>query len=233
MAYVDLVVFLKNNFPDISQEICDCLEITIETINNAFKDFQSAIKIAHSNYNPEQVKTLTEKLCQLSSINENLNKYYEIVNNDNALQERCGKKEICKINYEDYQVDTKVPHRLNESFTWQRPIAFEFRNKKYNVKTWKDVFWELSNILYNIDNEIFFSFINDKEMQGKKRKYFQTNTEEMVRPKKLVDVNLYIETNMSANSIRDTIVKMLNKYEISIEEISIYIHKNYSSAHQK
>ena len=43
--------------------------------------------------------------------------------------------------------------------------------------------------------------------------------------------NIYVETNLSANGIRNLLIKMLNKYNIKLSDYKIYLKADYSELH--
>ena len=55
--------------------------------------------------------------------------------------------------------------------------------------------------------DIFEEFLEDKFMQGKTRKYFSRNEASLRNPEKIKESNIFVETNLSANSIRDMVMK--------------------------
>ena len=65
-----------------------------------------------------------------------------------------------------------------------------------------------------MSKNIFEEFLDDKFMQGKTRIYFSENEKLMSNPEQIKETNIFVETNLSANGIRDLIVKMLDQYRI-------------------
>lgn len=43
--------------------------------------------------------------------------------------------------------------------------------------------------------------------------------------------NIYVEMNLSANGIRNLLIKMLNKYNIKLSDYKIYLKTDYSELH--
>ena len=43
--------------------------------------------------------------------------------------------------------------------------------------------------------------------------------------------NIYVETNLSANGIRNLLIKILNKYNIKLSDYKIYLKADYSELH--
>lgn len=53
----------------------------------------------------------------------------------------------------------------------------------------------------------------------------------MRSPVYIENVGLYIETNLSANAIRNLLIKILGRFEIKISEYKIYLKADYSDMH--
>lgn len=136
-----------------------------------------------------------------------------------------------KPNYEDYYVDTDIPHSLYENLAHKRPFAFQLNQNKYEVKTWIEVLVKTSEFLISNNAEIFAQFEKDPKMNGKKSKYFSKDTVGLRKPVKLNGIELFMETNMSANSIRNLIVKMLQRYNYKSADFTLYFRADYSSLH--
>lgn len=151
------------------------------------------------------------------------------LNEDETVEEK-EKTEI--PNYSDYLVDSNVEHTLYEDFTHKRPIALEIKGKKYEVKDSKDMLLQTCNIMSGIDKNIILDFPNNKRMNGKKVTYFAYKEEDIVRaPRKIKNLDLYVSTNHSANSIRNIITKILREYKISLSDFKVFLRADYSELH--
>lgn len=166
--------------------------------------------------------------------NQELIELLEIQEGDIIKEEEIDKEEIKKLSdYEKYNVNKNMPHSLYESFKHKRPHAFEIEGNKIKIGTWKEMLIETSKYLYKKDPEILQSFLNDKNMNGKKRAYFSFDKKNLRDPKEIEGTGIYLETNLSANSIKQTIIKMLKKYNINIADYIVYFRADYSKLHQK
>lgn len=50
----------------------------------------------------------------------------------------------------------------------------------------------------------------------------------MRAPRRIDFTNIYVETNLSANGIRNLLIKILNKYDIKLTEYKFYLRADYS-----
>lgn len=60
-----------------------------------------------------------------------------------------------------------------------------------------------------------------------KNKYFSISLRSMRSPKRIAN-KLYIETNLSANSVRNLLVKILKEYDFRITDLKIYLRAYYT-----
>ena len=234
----DLIGFLKKNFPEHLSEIGVALDLFIYSLNNAgeaitvrgnelskSKDFEDAIdflKRASEVYDiAEHIQTLIDsnQLNEIAFVSED--EKLKVIENNYP-------------NYEIYEVDTNIAHTLYEDFIHKRPCAFMLKNKKVCVTEWTKVLIETCNQLYEIDKSLIRKFPDEPKLNGRKSKYFTFDTPELLRaPKKLNDLDFYVETHFSANDIRNLIIKMLNYYKIPLSEYRIYLRADYNKLQGK
>ena len=140
---------------------------------------------------------------------------------------------ILKNNYEEYSSDHTTAHTLFENFTYKRPHAFEMNNQTVNVKDWKDILIETCNMLTSINKDLIANYPNDPKFNGKKNSYFSDKPGTMRSPRKISSLDLFVETNFSANHIRNMIIKMLNHYRIPLADYKIYLRADYTPLHKQ
>lgn len=100
------------------------------------------------------------------------------------------------------------------------------------AKDWKSALIETINYLAVKDEAIVRSFVDNPKMNGKKRLYFsKVKLPTMIAARKIKKADIYIETNLSANGIRNLLIKILGKYNIGLSDYKIYLKANYSNLH--
>lgn len=134
--------------------------------------------------------------------------------------------------YERYAVNRNIPRSLYESFKHKRPHAFEIKDYKQEAFTWKEVFLKTSKFLYQQNPNIMNQFPDDKHMNGRTRAHFSFIKDNLREPIKIEGSNIYLETNQSADSIRQIIIKMLRKYDIKTSDFIVYFRADYSELHE-
>ncbi len=231
MELEEILKVIKEDFPDKSIDISESLGLLMDTIDDVMNRINEKIGQSYSN---RDFSTIEKYTTLGKSINFYENKIDEIINftriEEDEITEDNAEEDITRIlpNYEDYVVDSKVEHTLYENFTHIRPFGFKINNSELvEVKTWQQMLLMTCEMLISIDTEKFMNFENNKTMNGKKNKYFSINPEALRKPEKVAD-KIYIETNMSGNSIRYLIVKILKEYEIKVNNYKVYFRADYT-----
>ncbi len=80
--------------------------------------------------------------------------------------------------------------------------------------------------LIEVDEEKIIGFEDLKHMNGKK-KYFSVKPKGMRNPKRVAN-KIYVETNQSANSIRNILIKILKECGFKTGDLKIYLRADYT-----
>lgn len=232
----DLLSTIKKDFPERAIDISDSLELLKEMINTTMEDINIKMNEAFTNRDFEEFDKYSD-LAKLANEYENkLEGLIEFLDIDySEIDAASGIDDVDKTiekdipNYDEYRVDTTIEHSLNENFTHIRPYGFKFlTNEILEVKTWKEMLIKTSEILMGIDEEKFLGFENMPKMNGKKRKHFSRDENDISgEPRKIGD-KIYIETNLSSNGVRNLIVKILKEYGYSIKDYKVYFAADYT-----
>jgi hypothetical protein len=70
--------------------------------------------------------------------------------------------------------------------------------KKYKVRSWKELLIKICNIMMSTHRNNFEKVL---KLVGRKRPYFTKNSGELRSPERINGTNIYVEVNLSANSI--------------------------------
>lgn len=100
------------------------------------------------------------------------------------------------------------------------------------VNTWQEMLLKTVELLYNKDPAKMKSFVTDEAMNGRKVHYFSLSSQAAMRkPIKISNADFFVETNRNANSIRNSVISMLQRYGIKIANFKIYLRADYSELH--
>lgn len=231
MELEEILKVIKEDFPDKSIDISESLGLLMDTIDDVMNRINEKIGQSYSNRDFSTI----EKYTNLGkAINFYETKIDEIINftriEDDEITKENVEEDITRIlpNYDEYVVDNKLEHTLYENFTHIRPFGFRINDSEFiEVKTWQEMLLRTCDMFISIDLEKFLSFENNKNMNGKKNKYFSIDEKKLRKPEKVAD-KIYIETNMSGNSIRNLIVKILKEYGIKVNNYKVYFRADYT-----
>lgn len=234
----ELLNFLKNNFPEQLSEISAAMDLLIESIDDAAEVVAAKGNKLSLSKEFKNAAVLMSKADELQIISKKIDVYANIfeleevafVSEDEALEDI----EKTYPNYSDYEVDITAVHTLHESFVHKRPHAFELRGRKVHVTKWKGMLVETCNVLADINPGLIGDFPNNPRFNGRKSQYFRTKDPGLMRsPLKLDNIDMYVETNFSANDIRNLIIRMIKHYRIPTGEYKIYLRADYTELHKK
>lgn len=233
MELEEILNMIKEEFPDKSIDISESLGLLMDTIDDIMNRINDKMRQAYSN---RDFSTIEKYTALGKSINFYENKIDEIISftrieeNETVKDDDSENDNIKSLpNYEEYLVDNKMEHTLYENFTHIRPFGFRIDGGELiEAKTWQEVFLKTCELLIHKDEKKFLQFENKANMNGKKNKYFSVSSEGIRKPEMILG-KIYVETNMSSNSIRNIIVKMLRDYDIKINSFKLYFKADYTN----
>ena len=95
-------------------------------------------------------------------------------------------------------VEQKPSEYVRTGYTGKSIRGFVFNNKKYEVSSWKSLLMSICEQVYELNKNDFTKVLS---LKGRKRPYFTSNTNELRVPRKIKGTNIFVEINLSANSI--------------------------------
>ncbi|MBU5676817.1 DUF262 domain-containing HNH endonuclease family protein [Alkaliphilus sp. MSJ-5] len=150
----------------------------------------------YSIWNEETIKDRAEYLFKIATLIWNLPEKYNY-----AI-------DVDKI---DYDIDYNIMDDLN--VTGEKPRQLIILDMEYNVNSWKDVLREICRKLYELDAQIFESFVKHKDFEGRERRIISNSSDGMNSPFKLTE-KIYIETTLNANAILNYCKLIVEKYDM-------------------
>ena len=225
-------------FSEDATEISDSLDLLNLALDGLLNSTNTTIAEFHKNKEYDKGMELLGFSKSVSGIQEKINEYSTLISMDVEVDEEEPEEESDEIkeqrtipNYSDYVVDSSIPHTLYENFTHKKVVAFLFNNNRYPAKDWKDVLLQTCDLLAEIDATKFSEFINDPVMKGRKVSYFSRKHVDG-KNTKMKYIEIYVWTNLSANSIRNLIRKLLRKFNIKINDYYVYLRADYTPLHK-
>lgn len=240
-----LLEFLGREVPNSIEDIRESLDLLIGSVDSAIDLVGEKVNKAYLNRDFKKIQELSSKSEELNLIIKSLenvtSELDNIIDNTNIDDNKNideERKDICKIsekdspNYSDYLVDTEVEHNLYEDLTHKRPCGFKVEGEKIEIRDWKGCLVETINYLAKKNPHIIRSFVNDPKMNGKKVVYFSKSKLPTMRSaREIKAANIYIETNLSANGIRNLLIKVLKRCNLKLSDYKLYFKADYSELH--
>jgi hypothetical protein len=229
---MEMVKIINEFFPEKAVELSETLELLIDTMENTRQDIKKHMVLLFDEGKHEAMiphnklaAAILEYMAQVQEVQAALEPEEQV------MVESSENDQTGLPDYQAYAVDTEAVHTLHEDFTYTRPAAFEFKDERVEVRTWQQMLVKTCEMLMDFDYERFSSFENDPTMKGRKQKLFSTNSANNRSPHKIKDSGIYVETNLSANAIRNLIIKMLQKYSLKTSDFKVFLRADYSSLH--
>lgn len=204
----------KDILEEISKELGNVYVPQLLTNQNYEKINEAIEKIKFIN---NKAKELEELLIKNLEVNEE-------VTEDN--------EDILIKDYDKYRVDENERHTLYETFRYKRPCAFVIENKRIEANNWKEVLIDTCNYLSEKNKKILEDIVINEKIKGRKRSLFSVTKKQMFSPEKLKYINGYVETNLSADGIKNLIKKLLKIYEIPLNKYYIHFRADYSEMNE-
>lgn len=231
------IEYARKFFPQHAAEISDALEMFGFTLDDLLNKLNGELMLAHKNREYDKSNELVELSKTVTEIQDEISRYVALMHieeedeeEETAEEEEPDSGQKTVLDYAQYAVDSTVPHSVDESFTNTKVAAFMLKNKRLEVNNWKDMLLKTCEYLHDLDADRFMRLVNDPQMRGRKIQYF-SKTLVVGKNAKLKDLDIYVWTNQSANSIKNLIKKMLIKYGIKVNDCQIFLRADYSPLH--
>ena len=115
----------------------------------------------------------------------------------------------------------------NHNFTFTRPHSFVLEGIAYtNITTWKALYLEVLETLLVTNRTKFLELVNEERfISSRGNPLFTTQPEKLRLPQKL-RTGFYAEVNMSANTIKNTILEILDHFDIDQSSLKVYLRED-------
>jgi predicted type IV restriction endonuclease len=126
-----------------------------------------------------------------------------------------------KQSIDQVQIDPNA-HFLNEDFKGNKPYAFVIQGQRFNIRNWQDIYARVIDYLNNIDTYKIANLPNNPDFISNRNMRYFSDKESDLRVAKKVTNTIYAEVNLSANSIKENIARLLKLFNIDSAEIYFY-----------
>ena len=108
--------------------------------------------------------------------------------------------------------------KLKVIYTGKTISSFSFKNKVYEVRSWREMLMTMCEIFASSHRK---EFDNVLSIVGRKRPYFTRNPNELRYGKIISNTNIYVETNVSANEIVKLCFQVLSTFGFDDTDLTI------------
>jgi len=179
-------------------------------------------------------KDFEEKKEILTKSNIGLNKYFQNVYkwDKEEIEKRANFLfEIVKNIWKIPNLDKKILlpeeniYNLNDFFevTGRKIKKIEILGESIKINSWIEAFTKSCETFYMLDKEKFISFVKDKDFEGREKRIISNNLQYLRKPIEIKNSGVYIESNLSANSILNYIKLIAEKFSFSGDDMIFYI----------
>lgn len=129
------------------------------------------------------------------------------------------------------ELNREEPHTLDENFTWKRPHGFILAGQAATgLTTWQRLYELACQQFYARNADTFRSLVDQEEFISNRGHHTVTTNAHSLRKAMAVADELFIEANLSANSIRDVLSRLLDAYELPHTELKIFLRQDRDAA---
>lgn len=233
MELLELTKTIRDYFPEKAVEISETLGLLRENLDDTRSDIKILMMELFDQGKHEAIAPHNRLGANILEYMARIQEIQSALEPDEQIQNARIEEENKDLpDYSEYIVDCDVVHNLQEDFTFKRPAGFQLEGQRIEVKTWQQMLSKTCELLFDKDPARFKRFEHDPAMKGRKQKLVSSNPADMRNPIKIEKSDLYVETNLSANSIRNLITRMLGRYGIKHSEYKIYLRADYTGRHE-
>lgn len=111
------------------------------------------------------------------------------------------------------------------NFTGDKVSSINFLGRERKVASWKKLYEYVAKELYMMDPSKFKLFVNDSDFTTAKNKKYISEIETDLRSSIKINKSLFLEGHLSTDYVLENIRKMLKKFGISEDELTIQLQK--------
>ena len=232
MRYQDILNNIKNEFPDKAIDIIEGLELLRMVIDDTVETIGEKVNESFSEKQYDKLPYYSKLAEEMEAYEIKMKEVIDILDiEDLELEDKKEENEV--PDYDKYKIDKNIEYSLYEDFTYKRPYAFKLPDDRFIiVKTWQEMLIKVCESLIEVDEKKIIGFEELEHMNGKKKKYFSSQSKGMRSPKRVAN-KIYVETNQSANSIRNLLIKILKECGLKTGDLKIYLRADYTEINKK
>jgi len=137
-----------------------------------------------------------------------------------GADERANDRIIAELNRNE-------PHSLDEDFTFKRPHGVIFQSKATTgITTWQRLYELILRHLYDADPDTLSALCGHPDFTTNRGNPMFTRDRDRLRKSMEIRDGLYVESNLSANGIRDLLRRVLETIGIDTQDVQIFLRQD-------
>lgn len=125
------------------------------------------------------------------------------------------------------ELNREEPHTLDEDFTYKRPQGFILNGQAATgITTWQRLFELACQQLFARNPGLFRGLHEDPAFITNRGHHWITTDQASLRKALHISDGVYIESNASANTIRDVIRRLLQAYNIAENKVQLFLRQD-------
>lgn len=236
-----VAAFLKTSVPAHFQDICDAVDLLYDELEYTKSDLSKDLMLAQESDDFTLAREILNIQETLSNTMLSIRTFLDNYGTEDALEgvnEKFDEKtqalvETERPDYSLYDMDDTVACDIeNTPVTFRKPAAFSLNGERYVVTKWKTLLSKLTDLLYEKNPAIIRNMVSEARQPGRKRVRMSLNKEEIYSPVRIADSDIWLETNCSAASIRESVLILLERYGIPSSQMKVYFRRDYAALHE-
>ncbi len=240
MNWTEMARLLNKHAPARFAGICTLIEMLTDEIAVTMEELIAASTEAQKSSDYSKAKELLELQIELDSKKTALRELWDhaigplLPVSEQAEQRKpvrgeeleTGEKHSLFKSNEDHSQNS-----LSEDWTFKKPEHFVYRGIRYPEKQWSTMLIHLLGLVHKENPDILHSMERDGFTSGMRGLKLSKDKSSLRRPGQIRGTQIWVETNLNANSIRDAIVSILKIYGIPFSDFSVSFGRDFSERH--
>ena len=170
----------------------------------------------------------TEQLSQTAAaIEQQLSQYFQQDSTNLQPVIEQGSDDTQKNQRMIKELDRSKAYSLRDNFTFKRPYGFVLNGIAYSqITTWKAIYLKVLDILYSTNPDKFAALATEQRFISNRGNPLFTHEPEKLRVARSLRAGFYAEVNMSANSIKETLIQVLDYFSMDESNMKIYLRED-------
>jgi len=207
----------------------------LERTNENLLDLSDDIWLSIDHNDPDELQAgvefkqqyntaMTEFAQAAERIQQLITNYTSITADDEATSPEVAREEHDRIIQE---LNRSERHTLDEDFRYKRPFGFAFEgHAAKDLRTWRALYKRVIRLLAQLQGDGFKRVASAETFETRRGNRIFASTEEGMRYANEVVPGVWVELNLSANSISDHIHRLLEYFEYNPADFYVYLRED-------